>query len=109
MQGIEIPIGAPLGQLDKDLKGATTQISNFATTTLGKFALINNAKFTFGQNFIKEADRLAGKGKGLGDTLGAPLVKGSNSAAFALQNLGRVAQDAPFWFYWYSKQLESFA
>ena len=98
MQGIEIPIGAPLGQLDKDLKGATTQISNFATTTLGKFALINNAKFTFGQNFIKEADRLAGKGKGLGDTLGAPLVKASNSAAFALTNLGRVAQDAPFGF-----------
>ena len=98
MQGIEIPIGAPLGQLDKDLKGATTQISNFATTTLGKFALINNAKFTFGQNYIKEADRLAGKSKGLGDTLGAPLVKASNSAAFALQNLGRVAQDAPFGF-----------
>lgn len=98
MQGIEIPIGAPLGQLDKDLKNASTQISNFATTTLGKFAVINNAKFTFGQNFVKEADRLAGKGKSLGDNLSGPLVKGSNQAAFALQNLGRVAQDAPFGF-----------
>lgn len=28
----------------------------------------------------------------------APLVKGTNSAAFALTNLGRVAQDAPFGF-----------
>jgi hypothetical protein len=98
MQGIEIPIGAPLGQLDKDLKNATSIISNFATTTTGKFALINKTKFTFGQNFISEADKLASKGKGLGDNLSGPLVKGSNQAAFALQNLGRVAQDAPFGF-----------
>jgi hypothetical protein len=98
MQGIEIPIGAPLGQLDKDLKNATNKISNFADTTLGKFAILNKTKFTFGQNFISEADKLAGKGKGLGDNLSGPLVKGSNQAAFALQNLGRVAQDAPFGF-----------
>jgi hypothetical protein len=98
MQGIEIPIGAPLGQLDKDLKNASNQISNFATTTAGKFALINKTKFTFGQNFISEVDKLAAKGKGLGDNLSGPLVKGSNQAAFALQNLGRVAQDAPFGF-----------
>jgi hypothetical protein len=98
MQGIEIPIGAPLGQLDKDLKNATNKISNFADTTLGKFAILNKTKFTFGQNFISEADKLASKGKGLGDNLSGPLVKGSNSAAFALTNLGRVAQDAPFGF-----------
>jgi hypothetical protein len=98
MQGIEIPIGAPLGQLDKDLKNATNKISNFADTTLGKFAILNKTKFTFGQNFISEADKLASKGKGLGDNLSGPLVKGSNQAAFALQNLGRVAQDAPFGF-----------
>ena len=98
MQGIEIPIGAPLGQLDKDLKNASTQISNFASTTLGKFAVINNAKFTFGKNFIRETDKLAGKGKGLGDSLAGPLTAGSNRAAYALNNLGRVAQDAPFGF-----------
>ena len=30
MQGIEIPIGAPLGQLDKDLKGAESKLKGFA-------------------------------------------------------------------------------
>jgi len=69
MQGIEIPIGAPLGQLDKDLKGANSKLKNFAA----------------------EASKSAG-------VLGGAVVKGSNSAAFALTNLGRVAQDAPFGF-----------
>jgi hypothetical protein len=69
MQGIEIPIGAPLGQLDKDLKGASNKLNNFAA----------------------EASKSAG-------VLGGSVVKGSNSAAFALTNLGRVAQDAPFGF-----------
>lgn len=39
MQGIEIPIGAPLGQLTKDLKGADAQIKTFeksANTSLAK-------------------------------------------------------------------------
>ena len=69
MQGIEIPIGAPLGQLDKDLKGANSKLNSFAA----------------------EASKSAG-------VLGGAVVKGSNSAAFALTNLGRVAQDAPFGF-----------
>ena len=69
MQGIEIPIGAPLGQLDKDLKGANSKLNQFAT----------------------DASKSAG-------VLGGAVVKGSNSAAFALTNLGRVAQDAPFGF-----------
>jgi hypothetical protein len=69
MQGIEIPIGAPLGQLDKDLKGAESKLKGFAA----------------------EASKSAG-------VLGGEVVKGSNSAAFALTNLGRVAQDAPFGF-----------
>jgi hypothetical protein len=41
MQGIEIPIGAPLGQLTKDLKGADKKISQFANqtnSTLGKLS-----------------------------------------------------------------------
>jgi hypothetical protein len=69
MQGIEIPIGAPLGQLDKDLKGAENKLKGFAT----------------------EASKSAA-------VLGGSVVKGSNQAAFALTNLGRVAQDAPFGF-----------
>ena len=69
MQGIEIPIGAPLGQLDKDLKGANSKLNQFAA----------------------DASKSAG-------VLGGAVVKGSNSAAFALTNLGRVAQDAPFGF-----------
>ena len=69
MQGIEIPIGAPLGQLDKDLKSASSKLNQFA----------------------KDASNSAG-------VLGGSVVKGSNSAAFALTNLGRVAQDAPFGF-----------
>jgi hypothetical protein len=69
MQGIEIPIGAPLGKLDKDLKGAESKLKGFAA----------------------DASKSAG-------VLGGAVVKGSNQAAFALTNLGRVAQDAPFGF-----------
>ena len=69
MQGIEIPIGAPLGKLDKDLKDANGKLKSFAA----------------------EASKSAG-------VLGGAVVKDSNSAAFALTNLGRVAQDAPFGF-----------
>jgi hypothetical protein len=69
MQGIEIPIGADLSQL----KAAQKEI----------------------KDRLKQLADDAGKaGAGLGDKL----VKGSNSAAFALTNLGRVAQDAPFGF-----------
>lgn len=69
MQGIEIPIGAPLGQLDKDLKGANAKLNSFAA----------------------QAAKSAG-------SLGGSVANGSKQAAFALQNLGRVAQDAPFGF-----------
>lgn len=69
MQGIEIPIGAPLGQLDKDLKGANSKLNQFAT----------------------EASKTSA-------TLGTSVAQGAKSAGFALQNLGRVAQDAPFGF-----------
>lgn len=69
MEGIKIPIGAPLGQLDSDLKGAQSKLKAFATS----------------------AASTAG-------TLGGSVAKGANQAGFALQNLGRVAQDAPFGF-----------
>ena len=69
MQGIEIPIGAPLGKLDKDLKGAKSKLNQFA-----------------------------GDAAKASSTLGGAVSNGSNKAAFALTNLGRVAQDAPFGF-----------
>ena len=69
MQGIEIPIGAPLGQLDKNLKGAESKLKGFAA----------------------EASKSAA-------ALGGSVTSGAKSAGFALQNLGRVAQDAPFGF-----------
>lgn len=69
MEGIKIPIGAPLNQLDSDLKGAQSKLKSFAS----------NAAQTAG-------------------VLGGSVAKGANSAGFALQNLGRVAQDAPFGF-----------
>ena len=69
MQGIEIPIGAPLGQLDKDLKGANAKLKSFA----------NDAS-------------------AVGNQLNNGLKKGADQAGFALTNLGRVAQDAPFGF-----------
>jgi hypothetical protein len=69
VEGIKIPIGAPLGQLDSDLKGAQSKLKAFATS----------------------AASTAG-------TLGGSVAKGANQAGFALQNLGRVAQDAPFGF-----------
>lgn len=69
MEGIKIPIGAPLGQLDSDLKGAQSKLKSFASS----------------------AASTAG-------TLGGSVAKGANQAGFALQNLGRVAQDAPFGF-----------
>lgn len=69
MQGIEIPIGAPLGQLDKDLKGANAKLKAFAS----------------------EASKTSA-------VLGGSVAKGADQAGFALTNLGRVAQDAPFGF-----------
>ena len=69
MQGIEIPIGAPLGQLDKDLKGANAKLKSFAS----------------------EASRTSA-------VLGGSVAKGADQAGFALTNLSRVAQDAPFGF-----------
>lgn len=69
MQGIEIPIGAPLGQLDKDLKSATNQLKSFASQA----STISNQ-------------------------IGNNVTKGASQASFALTSLGRVAQDAPFGF-----------
>jgi hypothetical protein len=121
MQGIEIPIGAPLGQLDKDLNNAQKALKGFTvdangdllsigkslsvlerqlkvfkdgiknSTDPGRILVLNNAiKATEGQLLTA---RNAINGVGFNK-----FSSGSNQAAFALTNLGRVAQDAPFGF-----------
>jgi hypothetical protein len=121
MQGIEIPIGAPLGQLDKDLNNAQKALKGFTvdangdllsigkslsvlerqlkvfkdgiknSTDPGRILVLNNAiKATEGQ--------LSGAKNAINGVGFNKFSAGSNQAAFALQNLGRVAQDAPFGF-----------
>ena len=121
MQGIEIPIGAPLGKLNQDLDGAQKSLKGFTASANGdllsigkslsvlerqlkvfkdgiknstdpsRILLLNNAiKATESQ--LKNANNI------INNTGFNKLSVGSNSAAFALTNLGRVAQDAPFGF-----------
>ena len=82
MKGIEIPIGAPLGQLDSDLKGAKSKLSAFTA---------DQVKAAGGLDAFKRAANSGGQSL-------QNFAKGTNSANFALTNFGRVAQDAPFGF-----------
>ncbi len=82
MQGIEIPIGAPLDQLTKDLRGAKSKLTEFTS---------DHVKAAGGLDAFKRSAVTSGQSL-------QSFSKGSNSAAFALTNLGRVAQDAPFGF-----------
>lgn len=50
------------------------------------------------QKISSSSARLALESQKTSAVLGGSMVKGTNSAAFALTNLGRVAQDAPFGF-----------
>lgn len=51
MQGIEIPIGAPLGQLTKDLKGADAQIKTFEKSANASLAKAGTAAGKTGKDF----------------------------------------------------------
>jgi len=82
VKGIEIPIGAPLGQLDSDLKGAKSKLSAFTA---------DQVKAAGGLDSFKRAANSGGQSL-------QNFAKGTNSANFALTNFGRVAQDAPFGF-----------
>jgi len=82
VKGIEIPIGAPLGQLDSDLKGAKSKLSAFTA---------DQVKAAGGLDAFKRAANSGGQSL-------QNFAKGTNSANFALTNFGRVAQDAPFGF-----------
>jgi uncharacterized radical SAM superfamily protein len=121
MQGIEIPIGAPLGQLDKDLNSAQKALKGFTVAANGDLLSIGKSLGTLERqlkvfkdgiknstdpsrilllnNAIKATEsQLIGTRNAINGVGFNKFSAGSNQAAFALQNLGRVAQDAPFGF-----------
>ena len=121
MQGIEIPIGAPLGKLNQDLDGAQKALKGFTVATNGDLLSIGKSLGTLERqlkvfkdgiknstdpgrilllnNAIKATEaQLIGTKNAINGVGFNKFTAGSNQAAFALTNLGRVAQDAPFGF-----------
>jgi hypothetical protein len=121
MQGIEIPIGAPLGKLNQDLDGAQKALKGFTVAANGDLLSIGKSLGTLERqlkvfkdgirnstdpgrilllnNAIKATEtQLAGTRNAINNVGFNKFSTGSNQAAFALTNLGRVAQDAPFGF-----------
>jgi hypothetical protein len=121
MQGIEIPIGAPLGKLNQDVDGAKKILKGFTVAANGDLLSIGKSLGTLERqlkvfkegiknstdprrilllnNAIKATEaQLAGTKNAINGVGFNKFSAGSNQAAFALTNLGRVAQDAPFGF-----------
>jgi hypothetical protein len=121
MQGIEIPIGAPLGKLNQDLDGAQQALKGFTVAANGDLLSIGKSLGTLERqlkvfkdgiknstdpsrilllnNAIKATEaQLVGTKNAINGVGFNKFSTGSNQAAFALTNLGRVAQDAPFGF-----------
>jgi hypothetical protein len=111
MQGIEIPIGAPLGQLDKDLKGAENKLKGFtssAETNLKGFSSTAGSAFkTAGLAFVgafsvgafvsfgKEVLAVTAEFEKFGAVLGNTL--GSNALAkLKLKEIEQFAAKTPF-------------
>jgi hypothetical protein len=82
----------------KETNSAEGQINKSVAGVAKSFTILNNTKFTFGQNYVSASQTLANQAKKTSQVLGGAVATGSNQAAFALTNLGRVAQDAPFGF-----------
>lgn len=102
---LNVEIGAQLTNLNKSFAQAiqvvtagSQQMDNAVSKTEKQFQILNNTKFTFGQNYVTASKKLAVEAMHTGAALGGSLKKGANEAGFALTNLGRVAQDAPFGF-----------
>jgi hypothetical protein len=87
-----------LNKTVKETNAAEGQINKSVAGVAKSFSVLNNTKFTFGQNYVSASQTLANQAKKTSETLGGSVAKGANQAGFALQNLGRVAQDAPFGF-----------
>jgi molybdopterin-containing oxidoreductase family iron-sulfur binding subunit len=82
----------------KDTDVAANQIEKSVGGVAKSFTVLNSTKFTFGQNYVTASQTLANQAQKTSQILGGSVAAGSNQAAFALTNLGRVAQDAPFGF-----------
>lgn len=102
---LSVEVGAKLDQLNtgfanavKIVEAGATQLDNSSKKVERSFKILNDTKFTFGASFQTASAKLANEAAKTGAVLGGSLSAGSNRAAFALQNLGRVAQDAPFGF-----------
>lgn len=87
-----------LNKAVKETNSAEGQINKSVAGVAKSFTILNNTKFTFGQNYVSASQTLANQAKKTSQVLGGATVQSSNRAAFALNNLGRVAQDAPFGF-----------
>ena len=106
MEGkLSVEVGAKIDELNSKMLQAEKSVSDFATkadnslkTVDRSFKILNNTKFTFGANFQTAASKLANEAAKSGAALGGSLQKGANQAAFAVTNLSRVVQDAPFGF-----------
>jgi len=79
MADLSVGIGADIKGLNAGLAAANKEISNFSTNAQKNLSRFDNSVKSGGQSLQS-------------------FSVGSNRAGFALQNLGRVAQDAPFGF-----------
>jgi len=111
MQGIEIPIGAPLGQLDRDLKGAEKKLKGFtssAETNLKGFSSTASSAFksaglalagafsvgafaSFGKEVLAVTAEFEKFGAVLGNTLGSSAL-----ANLKLKEIEEFASRTPF-------------
>jgi hypothetical protein len=111
MQGIEIPIGAPLGQLDRDLKGAEKKLKGFtssAETDLKGFSSTASSAFktaglalagafsvgafvSFGKEVLAVTAEFEKFGAVLGNTLGSNAL-----AKLKLKEIEEFAAKTPF-------------
>lgn len=96
MPGFSVNIGANAIQFSKTLGDLQAQLKRFQAGLSSATGVDSIARINRALSVTKERIDLL-KGFTGAQPL-QPLVSGSNSAAFALTNLGRVAQDVPFGF-----------
>lgn len=102
---LSVEIGAQLTNLNSQFAKAVSTVTDGTSAmntqiskTERQFQILNTTKFTFGANYITASKRLASEAAKTSSILGGSFKKGANEAGFALTNLGRIAQDAPFGF-----------
>ena len=97
-EGLKIVIGADVVQVTKSLDQLEKEFKDLGKAL--KNAIPGTAEFTrLSQEFNKQSaiiNRVNQASQAAGTGLGKNLKEGANQATFALTNLGRVAQDAPF-------------